>query len=121
MIIDAHTHGIHAQYLDKLADIGGDWAKKTLSHWFGRMQNLKPHSVDVPLRIEQLDRNNISLQVVTPFGWMDGNNLPADLPTKLAYARVTNDGMAKFAEESKGRLVCGGSIPLEGLDRKSVV
>ncbi|MFC2001131.1 amidohydrolase family protein [Chloroflexota bacterium] len=117
MIIDAHTHGIHAESLDKLADIGGSWAKKTLSEWFARMQNRKPHAIDAALRIEQLDRNDIDLQVVTPFGWMDANNLPADLATKLAYSRATNDGMAKFADESKGRLVCGGSVPLEGFEQ----
>ena len=35
MIIDAHTHGIHGKYLDKLAAAGGKWSKERVEYGEG--------------------------------------------------------------------------------------
>ncbi len=116
MIIDAHTHMLHGQYLDRLADAGGNWAKDVLAKIRGVTQR-KPHFTDVALRLESLDRNGIALQVVTAEIWLDSNLLPGDVAAQLAYARVLNDSMARLMEDSKGRLLAGGSVPLVGFEQ----
>lgn len=69
----------------------------------------RPHGMDVGLRLAQLDRNNIDFQVVTP----GGGGLPTDDAARaLIVAQVINDGQAKLMEESKGRLIAGGTVPL---------
>jgi len=112
MIIDAHSHGLHRDYLDKLSALGGDRAKKILMGKSGHTRDPIPHAYDVALRLEQLDRNGIDMQVVTPFIPMDSNLLPGDVTAKLNYARVLNNCMAELMEGSKGRLISVGSIPL---------
>lgn len=64
MIIDAHTHGMHGKYLDGLVSAGGKWAREIMVRLQDAMRN-KPYFVDVALRVEQLDRCGIDLQVVT--------------------------------------------------------
>ncbi len=114
MIIDAYTHGLHGGYLDQLATAGGDWAKQILARLLARVRN-KPHLSDVGLRVEQLDRNGIDLQVVTPI--LDSNLLLGDVAAQLAMARAINDNMARLMEDSKGRLLASGSIPLVGFEQ----
>ena len=115
MIIDAHTHGFHGGYLDQLAAAGGDWAKQTLTRVLDLAQN-KPYFTDVALRVELLDRNNIDLQVVTPECRLDSNLLPGDITAQLCLARAINDNMARLMEDSKGRLLAAGSVPLVGFE-----
>ncbi len=116
MIIDAHTHGFHGKYLDELAAAGGDWAKQNIAEILAVTRN-KPHFIDVALRVEMLDRNGIDLQVVTPRHQLDSNLLPGDATAQLAMAKAINDNMARLMEDSKGRLLAGGSIPLVGFDQ----
>jgi len=111
MIIDAHTHGLHGQHLGPLETGGGDYARKSLSRLRSLTQN-KPHFFDVPLRVETLDRNGIDLQVVSA-GWhLDSNSLPGDASGQLALARAINDNMARLMEDSRGRLLGVGNVPL---------
>ena len=116
MIIDAHTHMIHRSYFEWLAEKGGAEGKRRAARMQEELQ-VKPHSVDVGLRLAQLDRNNIDFQVVTPSG--AGGSLYSinDAADRLALARVINDGMARLMEESKGRLIAGGTVPLVGFRR----
>ena len=116
MIIDAHTHMMHSQYFDQMADKGGKWARERVE-WGVALLQRKPQFTDVALRLEQLDRNGISLQVVTPQHTFDSNLLPGDVATQIAYARVLNDGMAKLMEDSKGRLIAAGTIPMVGFEQ----
>ncbi len=116
MIIDAHTHMMNSQYFDQLADKGGKWARGRVE-WGLALAQRKPHFTDVALRVEQLDRNGIALQVVTPQRTFDSNLLPGDIAAQLAYARVLNDSMAKLMEESKGRLIAAGTIPMAGIEQ----
>jgi len=69
--------------------------------------------------VEQLDRNGIALQVVTPQYSYDSNLLPGDVATQLAYAKVLNNSMAKLMEDSKGRLIAAGTIPMAGFEQGS--
>jgi predicted TIM-barrel fold metal-dependent hydrolase len=68
--------------------------------------------MDAKLRVEQLDRNNIDFQVVTP-QWDFDANLLDDAKARLAYARSVNDNLAIMIEEGKGRLIGVGTVPLE--------
>lgn len=118
MIIDAYTHMMNSQYFDQLADKGGKWGRERVD-WGVAVSQRKPQFTDVALRLEQLDRNGIALQVVTPQHTFDSNLLPGDVATQLAYARVLNDGMAKLMEDSKGRLIAAGTIPMAGFEQGS--
>lgn len=117
MIIDAHTHGFHPDYVDRLTAAGGGWGEKTLNGLMARAKERIPHLCDLDLRLAQLDRNGIDMQVVTPVNAMESNLMPGDVPAKLAYARILNDCMAEFMNDSKGRLLTCGTIPLEGLEQ----
>jgi predicted TIM-barrel fold metal-dependent hydrolase len=116
MIIDAHTHGMHGKYLDQLADPGGDWAKRAIVSLQERAKE-RPQWIDVDLRVQLLDKYGIDLQVVTSVPVMDSNILPGDAPAQLAYARALNDNMARMMEDSKGRLLTIGTIPLSSFEQ----
>lgn len=116
MIIDAHTHMLNSKYFDQMADKGGKWARERIE-WGLALAGRKPQFTDVALRVEQLDRNGIALQVVTPQQTFDSNLLPGDIAAQLAYARVLNDGMAQLTEDSKGRLIAAGTIPMAGIEQ----
>ncbi|MFC2072140.1 amidohydrolase family protein [Chloroflexota bacterium] len=114
MIIDAHTHMFHSSYLEWMEEKGGNEVKKRAAIMRQSLRR-RPHQMDVGLRLAMLDRNNIDFQVVTNPG---GSNLPVDdAADRLAMVRVLNDGMARLMEESKGRLIAGGNIPLIGFDQ----
>lgn len=76
----------------------------------------KPHFIDIGLRVEQLNRNGIDYQVVTPPHNLDCNLLPADSIIQLAMAKAINDNMARLLEDSKGKFICGASIPLKNFE-----
>ena len=65
MVIDAHSHMVSYQALVWLAGMGGKWAKDTSEKWGLGLAHRKPQFTDVTLRLEQLDRNGIDLQVIT--------------------------------------------------------
>ncbi len=118
MIIDAYAHMLNSQLFDWLADKGGKWAREKVD-WGLAVCKRKPHFTDIALRVEQLDRNGIDLQVVTPPHTFDSNLLPGGITAQLAYARVLNDSMAKLTEDSKGRLIAAGTVPMAGFDQGS--
>ena len=112
MIIDAHAHMAHGQYLDPLITAGADWAKKKITWLLEQTRTTGKPYFDVAIRVEQLDRNGIGLQVVTPSHLLDSNLLPGDVTAQLDFAQALNENMAKLMEDSKGRLLGIGSIPL---------
>ncbi|MFC2060452.1 amidohydrolase family protein [Chloroflexota bacterium] len=114
MIIDGHAHMNHLSYLEWLAENGGAEGERRADR-MRETAKRRPHGMGVAERLAQLDRNNIDFQVVTPHG---GGGLPADDPdAALTIARVINDGMVKLREESKGRLIAGGTVPLAGFEQ----
>jgi aminocarboxymuconate-semialdehyde decarboxylase len=117
MIIDAQSHGLHRDSVDRLAQAGGEWAQKNLNNLLGAKRDRMLQVHDVALRLAQLDRNGIDMQVVTPIPRLDSNLLPGDPTARLAYARIINDGMARLMEDSKGRLLTCGNVPLEGFEQ----
>ncbi len=116
MIIDAHAHMINGRYLDQIISKGGNWAREN-ADWILRNVKRKPQLTDIGLRLEQLDRNGIDMQVVTIQQRFDCNLLPADGDAQLTFAKVINDSMAKLMEDSKGRLIAGGTIPMAGMEQ----
>ncbi len=116
MIIDAHTHMLNLSSLDRLADIGGPWAKERISK--GRdLAKRKPHFVDVPLRLQHLEKYGIAMQVITPEHSFDCNLVPGDFQAKLEWSRALNNGLARIMDASKGRLVAGANIPLADFEK----
>src|SRR3990172_479719 len=100
MIIDAHSHMLSTECLNKLADKGGTWAKEAV-HERLHANIRKPYYSNVTLRVEQLDKYGIDFQVVTPNHALDSNLMPGDIAAQVDYARIINDGMARLMEESK--------------------
>jgi predicted TIM-barrel fold metal-dependent hydrolase len=118
MIIDAHTHMMNAKYFDQFASKGGKWGQERVE--FGRaLAQRKPQFTDVAERVAQMDRTDIAYQVITPQSTFDCNVLPGDVAAQLAYARVVNDSMAALMEESQGRLIPAGTIPMAGFEKAS--
>ncbi len=118
MIIDGHTHMMNEKYFDQLATKGGKWGEERVN--FGRgIAQRKPHFTDVGERVAQLDRNGITYQVITPQSTFDCNLLPGDINAQLAYAKVLNNSMGELMEESKGRLIAAGTIPMAGFEQGS--
>jgi uncharacterized protein len=114
MIVDGHAHMNHISYLDWLSEHGGVEGKKRAER-MRKGAKRRPTSMDIGQRLAQLDRNGIDFQVVTPSG---GGGLPADDPDDaLKIAGVINDGMAKIREESGGRLIACGTVPLTDFKR----
>jgi len=111
MIIDAHSHGFHGKYFDQLADIGGDWTRRLVAEERKRAKQSPPY-LDVSLRLELLRKYGIDLQVVTPSIHVDVDLFPGDAAAKLAFAKAVNDNLARLMEDSKGKLLCIGTIPL---------
>lgn len=111
MIIDAHSHGFHGKYFDRIADVGGNWTKELIATEKKRAKEY-PQYLDVPLRIEWLNKYGIDLQVVTPSIHVDVNLFPGDDTTKLAFAKAINDNMARLMDDSKGKLLAIGTIPV---------
>ncbi|MFC1872540.1 amidohydrolase family protein [Chloroflexota bacterium] len=117
MIIDAYTHGIHGGYLEEIVNTGGSWAKNNVDIFIARTKENKPHAYDVKLRVDQLDRTGIDLQVVSPPPTSDSNLMPNDLPSQLVYAQALNNNMARMVEDSKGRLIGIGNVPLADFEK----
>lgn len=118
MIIDAHTHGFHSKYLEKIEAIGGSWIEEKIA-FMRKKAKRQPTFLDVAMRIDQIERNGIDLQVVTPSQWFDSNVFPAEPATQLAFAKAINDNMARIMEDSKGRFITAGSIPLTNFEQGS--
>lgn len=114
MIIDAHTHGLNGKYLKPIAEIGGNWTKKVLDDLQQRAGD-RPQYFDMTFRVELLDNYGFDYQIVTPTPFYV-SLYPGDAATRLEITRRINDNMATIREESKGRLVPVGTIPLEGFN-----
>ncbi len=116
MIIDAHTHGLHGDYINLLEKAGGDWAKQKLTGLRIQSED-RPQFFDYVYRLEQINRYGIDFQVITPgASLLDPNLCPGNACTKLGYAKAINDNLAHFMEDSKGRLIGIGVVPLLNFD-----
>ena len=116
MIIDMQSHGLHGKYIDQLISAGGDWSKGEVAKVMSGMRH-KPYYRDVHLRVEQLEKYGIDLQMVTINNHLDSNNVPGDTPAQLKMAKAINDTMARLMEDSKGRLLAAASVPLVNFEQ----
>jgi predicted TIM-barrel fold metal-dependent hydrolase len=112
MIIDAHTHGFNGRHLECIAEIGGNWTQDIISD-LQKGNKERPQNLDVSYRVELLDKYGFDYQVVTPAP-IEINRFPGDTSTMLEIARRVNDNMASLKDDSKGRLIPIGTIPLIG-------
>jgi aminocarboxymuconate-semialdehyde decarboxylase len=108
MIIDAHAHAVHGDYLESLYDSGGKWLKEKTAF----LHRVKPQVFDIPLRLQWLERNGIDLQVVTPHHTFDSNLFPGDANDRLHLSKVINDNMSRIIEDSQGKMLPVASIPI---------
>ena len=115
MIIDAHTHCVHEKYADRLEEAGGAWAKRYFV-FLKKTALERPACMNVAARVQQLDRHGIDFQVVTPYNNLDVNKFDADSAAQLKFAMVMNDSMAKLRDDSQGRLIPAGTVPLENFE-----
>ncbi len=115
MIIDAHTHMFHRTSLEQLSGMGGAWAKKKVALAVDGARH-KPQVHDITQRLELLNRNGIDMQVVTPPHILYCSHMPRQIDSRKTVIRIINDGMARLMEESKGKLIGVGTIPLVGFE-----
>lgn len=115
MVIDIFTHMGSSRYLEYLSATGGTAVKRALER-INKIVQETPYAVDVAKRVALLDTYGIDQQVVTLFNNIDSNAIGDDKASKVEIAGAINDSMAGIMEESRGRIVCAGSVPLEALD-----
>jgi predicted TIM-barrel fold metal-dependent hydrolase len=118
MIIDAHTHALHGPSLDKIMKAGGDAAKKLIETevaWTKKNEIVM--YLDPKRRVEALNKYGIDYQVCTPGGHRtDVNIFPGGAKRRLNMAQALNDNMAGLMEDSKGKLLGVGNVPLKGFN-----
>jgi predicted TIM-barrel fold metal-dependent hydrolase len=113
MIIDAHTHMCHISFIEQFSKAVSGWEKQKATQ-VTMLNMMMANLVDVKKRLQAMDRNNIKMQVVTPIPTVSFKIIPDDLGKQLSMVRLINDGMSKLMEESKGRLIGIGLVPLSG-------
>ncbi len=114
MIVDIHTHMIRGKDLDAIAAAGGESAGKAIESSM-RQIGKKPQATEVAARVAQLDRFHYDYQLATPVPTLDPSRLPVDVATEVKVARAVNDSMARITEDSKGRILCAGAVPMSAL------
>ncbi|MBI2933972.1 MAG: amidohydrolase [Chloroflexi bacterium] len=119
VIVDTHTHMINGKDLEKLAGIGGQPFMAAIEQ-SRKMTAHKPQTGQVAPRVAQLDRHHIDYQLATPVPTLDPNNIGLEPAVEVQMARAINDGMARITEESRGRIVCAGSVPLHNLTGEGI-
>lgn len=115
MVIDIFTHMASIGYLEELAAKGGNELRQKVDSIY-ELARERPYAIDVSKRVALLDTYGIDKQVVTLFNMFDSNVVTDDRQEKVKIARAINDSMAGIMEESRGRLVSAGSVPLEALN-----
>lgn len=114
MIIDAHSHGLNGNRLDKIAKIN-DWAKKKVESERAIAKDV-PQLLDPAVRVQQLEKYHFDYQLVTPRQTMDVNFNP-DPATRMAFTAAVNDNMASLMEDSRGKLQAVGTIALSVFEK----
>ncbi|MFC1962964.1 amidohydrolase family protein [Chloroflexota bacterium] len=115
MIIDSFTHILPSSYLQKIASLPDEATRKRVEfyrQWIGK----HPHTTDPVRRVELLNKYNIDYQVVTLSHDLDCNVLPVAAKEQLEMAQAINDSLAKLMEQSQGRLLGVGTVPLSILE-----
>jgi len=116
MIIDGYAHMFHESSLEAFKKIGGNWVQEKIAGLSAQVRQ-KPALVNVEDRLGFLDRHHVDMQIVTPPHFIYTTSMPEDIEGKLKVAQIINDGMAKLMEESKGKLIGVGTVPLENYDK----
>ncbi|MDP2644665.1 MAG: amidohydrolase family protein [Desulfobacterales bacterium] len=116
MIIDSYSHGYYGKYLDQLAGAGGVFIKKTLDR-IGNLFQDRPFMTDIHARMELLDKHGIDRQLLTISHSMDCNHFTGEPADRLTAAKAINEHMAKITEDSRGRLLAAGNVPLENFEK----
>ena len=119
MIIDIHTHMIHGKEMAALEAVGGNSMKQRIKSLQG-VTTKKPHAMDVTSRVAQMDQFGIDYQLATPFHHLDPNGMPLDADVEIKVSRLINDSMARITEESRGRILCAGAIPMNSLENEGL-
>jgi predicted TIM-barrel fold metal-dependent hydrolase len=111
LIIDAHTHMFHKSYYEQLEKLGSKWAQEKAAE-ATQLARLKPHLVNREIRLALMDKNSIDMQVITPTPTFYSDHIPGDPEAYLSFIRLINDGMARLMDESQGRFIGVGTVPL---------
>ncbi|MBI4331319.1 MAG: amidohydrolase [Chloroflexi bacterium] len=115
MIVDIHAHMLNRKDLDRLLAIGGPAFRQGYEKLTGMISG-NTGAFDVPKRVASLDRYGIDYQLVAPMPPVDPNNLSLDPDTELKLVAAFNDGMARITGESKGRILCAGTVSMAALE-----
>jgi aminocarboxymuconate-semialdehyde decarboxylase len=119
MRIDVHTHYYPASYFDMIRSHGGEYsfvddpsgATQAIINFRGsRFFGITPPMTDPSLRIEQMDRVGVDVQVVslsTPnVNFLEGG-------PQVELARIVNDDFAQLMADYPTRFKCFASLALE--------
>jgi len=117
--IDVHAHMIalggpetEAKYRDVMPHISRDAAGRELIAVKGKTPFLLPEYLYKPeRRIEEMDRINVEIQVLSTMAPLAGYDL--DPQIGLGYSRIQNDAIAKVVKAHPKRFVGLATVPLQ--------
>lgn len=118
--IDAHTHYYPPVYFDRIREFPSDFSfgqspsgQTIITYRDARFFGVTPAMTDVALRLKDMDRVGIDVEVLslsTP------NVFFADAPYQPAIARMVNDAYAELVTQHPTRFKAFASIPMDSPD-----
>lgn len=119
MIVDLYTHMVNGKDFDTLIGVCGTPMKKALETARG-IGSKRPQSYDVAARLAQMDRFGIDCHLATINSTLHPYRMSLDAATEIKGSRTVNDSMARLTEESKGRILCAGTVPFSALEQEGL-
>lgn len=124
MTIDVHAHCVPAGVIETLAADGGRYGigisqqdGRYAAVIAGRIQTrpIAPALLDLPRRIEAMDRTGVAVQVLS--SWIDLAAYALDVDAGTRYARMFNEALAGTVATAPDRLRALATVPLQAPER----
>lgn len=115
MIIDGYAHCWTPKYMDELRRSPNQKVKEAAQTMY-EIWKEHPNQIDLDLRLHDLDKNKIDLQVGAVHEKNDPNTFPLADNERLRLCRLLNDEAAQLMSISKNRIIPMGAAPLPSIE-----
>tara|TARA_B100000287_G_scaffold32529_1_gene30223 strand:+ start:149 stop:1123 length:975 start_codon:yes stop_codon:yes gene_type:complete len=121
MIIDSHAHLVPPDLIEEIKDVSSNFpsieiisSNKSISFSFLKNKSTRPISnklFDVQERINWMDKQNITLQVVG--GWVDMFGYQIPVEEGIRWSEMINRHLKVFSDQSNGRFLPLATLPMQ--------